>query len=82
MSNAPIKGYCLRCKAYVNDLGGAIGVWNGGMNRGGTVYETRCFRCQAILRAFHNSCDERWIDDELTPSDLEWEIVDEKKPVT
>jgi len=83
MTSPSTLGRCPGCGAWVSDLGGIVGVWSGtAANPGGAVYQTQCFRCRATIRAFDDiSGDERRIDDELTPADLSWEIVDEtEKP--
>jgi hypothetical protein len=79
MGNPSTLGRCPRCGAWVGGLGRCVGVWSGtAANPGGGVYEIRCFKCRATLRACDDiSGDERRIDEEVNAADLSWEVVGE-----
>jgi hypothetical protein len=55
-------------------MGTLTGIGGGGGRR----YRTNCFKCGAALQTFHDTCDERWIDKEVTPAQMVWELVADK----
>jgi hypothetical protein len=81
MNNISALGRCPQCGAWVADLGHWAGVWDGffdgRVTHGGSAWETRCFGCGAVLRAFHDE-QKGPLGEEVTVADLRWELVADK----
>jgi len=72
--NISALGRCPKCGSWLSDLGTCIGI----TSPAGGVYQTRCFKCGTVLQSVHDTCDERWIEEQVTPAQLVWELVAEK----